>query len=77
MMSLITAGLEGVGAAALAKRFVGAPLGQWTGTGAGAGAALITKKGTMGMVAGAVGGYIHDNVGNVGGATSSGNIVLY
>lgn len=68
----IDAAVAGVGAAALAKRFIGAPLGSFTGAGAGAGYAMLKHKNLIGA---AVGGYIHDNIGNVGGATSS-NMVL-
>jgi hypothetical protein len=64
----IGAALLGLGAAAVAKRFVGAPLGQFTGA---AGGFLI------GGLPGAVGGYLHDNIGNVGGAAGSGGGQLY
>jgi hypothetical protein len=53
----------GLGAAALAKRFIGAPLGDVTGAVAGF---------AIGGLPGAAGGYIHDNIGNVGGAKSGG-----
>lgn len=55
--------LKGMGAAAAAKRFIGAPLGAFTGAAAGY---LISKN-----LYGALGGYVHDNIGNVGGASSS------
>lgn len=61
---MIDSGLKGVGAAALAKRFVGAPLGGFTGAAAG----FIASKNLWG----AIGGYVHDNVGNVGGSTGQG-----
>jgi len=54
----------GLGAAALAKRFIGAPLGNFTGAASGF---------AVGGIGGAIGGYIHDNIGNVGGA-SNGNL---
>jgi len=60
---MLGAAVLGVGAAALAKRFVGAPLGNFTG------AALGFAVGGLG---GALGGYVHDNIGNIGGAGSSG-----
>jgi len=60
--------LMGMGAAAVAKRFVGAPLGSFTGAAAG-GLAAPNK------LAGAAGGWLHDNLGNVGGSSSSGQTV--
>jgi len=63
---LIGSGLKGMGAAALAKRFVGAPLGTFTGAAAGF---LVSRN-----LYGAIGGFVHDNVGNVGGA-SGGNLL--
>lgn len=57
----IGSALKGMGAAALTKRFVGAPLGTFTGAAAGY---LLG-----GGIAGAVGGYVHDNIGNVGGGS--------
>jgi hypothetical protein len=59
----IGAALLGLGAAAVAKRFIGAPLGGFTGAGAGF---------LIGGLPGAVGGYVHDNIGNVGGPSSGG-----
>jgi len=53
----------GLGIAALAKRFVGAPLGNYTGAAAGF---------AVGGIPGAIGGYVHDNIGNIGGAASGG-----
>lgn len=61
---LIGSGLKGMGAAALAKRFVGAPLGSFTGAAAGF---LISKN-----IYGALGGFVHDNIGNVGGSSAVG-----
>jgi len=58
----IGAALVGLGAAAVAKRFLGAPLGQFTGA---AGGFLV------GGLPGAVGGYVHDNIGNVGGSSGT------
>lgn len=58
----IGAALIGMGVAAGAKRFVGAPLGGFTGAAAGF---------AVGGIPGAIGGYIHDNLGNVGGASST------
>lgn len=58
----IGAALLGLGVAAVAKRFVGTPLGSFTGAAAGF---------AVGGLPGAVGGYVHDNIGNVGGASSS------
>jgi hypothetical protein len=65
---MLGAALLGLGAAAVAKRFLGAPLGQFTGAAAGF---------LVGGLGGAAGGYVHDNIGNVGGAsgTSSGQTV--
>ena len=59
----IAAGLLGLGAAAVAKRFIGSPLGGFTGAAAGF---------LVGGLPGAAGGYVHDNIGNVGGASSGG-----
>ena len=72
--SFIDAALEGVGVAALTKRFIGAPVGQYTGIAAGAGYAMLRKKNLLGTVAGAA---LHDFVGNVGGASSSGSTQVY
>lgn len=66
----LSSALEGVGSAALMKRFVGAPLGTFTGVASGAGWAFVKKKNVL---AAALGGYVHDNIGNVGGASSSGS----
>ena len=60
---MVGGALIGLGAAAVAKRFIGAPLGGFTGA---AGGFLVAG------LPGAVGGYIHDNIGNVGGAGSTG-----
>ena len=60
---IIGAAILGLGTAALVKRFVGAPLGQYTGAASGF---------VVGGLGGALGGYLHDNVGNVGGGASSG-----
>lgn len=70
---MIDAGLAGMGAAALTKRFIGAPLGGFSGAAAGAAYAYIKHKNLLGA---ALGGYVHDNIGNVGGASSSGVPVL-
>lgn len=56
---IIGAALLGLGAAAVAKRFVGAPFGQFTGAASGF---------AVGGLGGALGGYVHDNIGNIGGA---------
>lgn len=48
----IEAGIKGVGTAVLVRRFVGAPLGGFTGAAAG----FLTSG-----IAGALGGYIADN----------------
>jgi hypothetical protein len=56
--------LMGLGAAAVAKRFIGAPLGTYTGAAAGA----LASPNKLG---GILGGWLHDNIGNVGGATGS------
>jgi hypothetical protein len=58
----IGSALVGLGAAAVAKRFVGAPLGGFTGAAAGF---------LVGGLGGAAGGFVHDNIGNVGGASIS------
>jgi len=55
--------LLGMGAAAVAKRFLGAPLGAFTGAAVGY---------AVGGIGGAAGGYVHDNIGNVGGQSSQG-----
>lgn len=66
--NMIDAGLKGMGIAAVAKRFVGAPLGGFTGAAAGY---LMTKS-----LYGAIGGYVHDNIGNSGSSSSgSGGVV--
>lgn len=65
LSGIVAAGVSGMGVAALAKRFLGAPLGQYTG------AALGFAVGGLG---GAAGGYLHDNLGNQG--TSSGGPAL-
>ena len=57
------AAILGIGAAAVAKRFVGAPLGTFTGAATGF---------LVGGVPGAVGGWVHDNIGNIGGPASAG-----
>lgn len=73
--NFVTDLLAGMGAAAATKRFVGQPLGSFTGLAAGAGTAMVFKKN---MVAYAAGGFIHDNIGNsVGIGTSSSSQVLY
>lgn len=59
---LLGSALLGLGAAAVAKRFIGAPLGSMTGPAAGF---------LVGGLGGAAGGFVHDNIGNVGGATGS------
>jgi hypothetical protein len=65
----IGSALEGMGTAALTKRFIGAPLGNLTGAGAGAAYGFIRKRN---IIATAVGGWMHDNIGNImpGGSTS-------
>lgn len=60
---ILGAALLGVGAAAIAKRFLGAPLGNFTGAALGF---------AVGGIGGAAGGYLHDNIGNIGGASSTG-----
>ena len=60
---LLGAAILGVGAAALAKRFIGAPLGGFTGAALGF---------TVGGVGGAAGGWLHDNIGNLGGGATGG-----
>lgn len=70
--SFITSVLMGMGAAAVAKRFIGAPLGGFTGAAAGAGTSMVFKGN---MIGAAAGGWLHDNIGNVGGAT--GGAVAY
>ena len=62
---MIGMALLGLGAAAVAKRFVGQPLGQYTGAAAGF---------AVGGLGGALGGYVHDNIGNVGTPASSGQV---
>jgi hypothetical protein len=62
---MLGAVVMGVGAAALAKRFIGAPLGNFTGAALGF---------AVGNVGGGLGGYLHDNLGNVGGG---GSVVAY
>lgn len=52
----IGAALLGLGASAVAKRFIGSPLGGFTGAAAGF---------AVGGLPGALGGYVHDNIGNV------------
>jgi hypothetical protein len=72
--SLVNGIFVGMGAAAMAKRFVGAPLGAFTGAGAGAASAFLLKENLIGSIAG---GALHDFVGNVGGQTgTSGGINL-
>lgn len=56
----IGAAMLGIGGAAIAKRFIGAPLGGFTGAASGF---------LVGGLPGAVGGWVHDNIGNVGGAS--------
>ena len=65
---MLGAAILGVGAAALAKRFIGAPLGAFTGAALGF---------AVGGIGGAAGGYLHDNIGNVGGVGSSGGQTIY
>jgi len=65
---LLSAAILGVGVAALAKRFVGAPLGAFTGAALGF---------AVGGVGGAAGGYLHDNIGNVGGASGGNGQTIY
>lgn len=60
---VLGAAMIGIGAAAVAKRFIGAPLGGLTGAAAGF---------VVGGPAGAAGGYVHDNIGNVMPGQSSG-----
>jgi hypothetical protein len=67
--NMIDAGLKGVGAAALAKRFLGAPLGNFTGAAAGF---LMTKS-----IWGAAGGFGHDNIGNVQPGQAGTNAPIY
>lgn len=64
----------GMGAAAAAKRFIGAPLGGYTGAAAGGAAVYLTRGSLLG---GLVGGFVHDNIGNTGGmsGSSSGGVV--
>lgn len=57
----VGAALLGLGAAAVAKRFIGAPIGGFTGAAAGF---------LVGGLPAAIGGYVHDNIGNIGGATT-------
>lgn len=64
----IGAALLGLGAAAVAKRFIGSPLGSFTGAAAGF---------LLGGIPGAAGGYVHDNIGNVGGSSGSGQLPPY
>jgi len=59
---IVGSALLGLGAAAVAKRFIGAPLGSFTGAATGF---------AVGGIGGALGGWVHDNIGNVGGAASS------
>lgn len=61
---MLGSALLGLGAAAVAKRFIGAPLGGFTGAAAGF---------AVGGLGGAVGGYVHDNIGNVNN-TNAGQI---
>jgi len=68
----ITSVLMGMGAAAVAKRFIGAPLGGFTGAAAGAGTSMVFKGN---MIGAAAGGWLHDNIGNIGGST--GGAVAY
>jgi len=64
---LLGSALLGLGAAAVAKRFIGAPLGGMTGAAAGF---------AVGGIGGAAGGFIHDTIGNVGGSTGSNGIAV-
>ena len=65
---LLGAAILGVGAAALAKRFIGAPLGSFTGAALGF---------AVGGIGGAAGGYLHDTIGNVGGASGGSGQTVY
>jgi len=60
---MLGAALLGLGAAAVTKRFVGAPLGTFTGAAAGF---------AVGGLGGALGGWLHDNIGNTGGSSAGG-----
>jgi len=66
--SLVRDLFVGMGAAAATKRFVGAPLGSFTGAAAGAATSFLLRGNLLGGVAG---GFIHDNIGNIGGASGS------
>jgi len=69
---IISAALEGIGAASLTRKFVGAPLGQFTGAGAGAAWGVLKHKNVVGAAAG---GWLYDNIVSTGGAaTSSGGV---
>jgi hypothetical protein len=70
---IIDSALAGMGTAAVAKRFIGAPLGTFTGAAAGGAYSFIRHKNLIG---GILGGWVHDNIGNVGGASSSGGQYL-
>lgn len=68
---LITSFFSGMGAAAASKRFIGAPLGSFTGAASGGALAMLKHQNILGSI---VGGYVHDNIGNVGGAGAASSI---
>lgn len=71
--NMINDALAGAGIAAMAKRFIGAPLGAYTGV-AGAGAyAMFSHKNVLGY---ALGAGVHDFIGNVGG-NNTGGVQIY